>query len=210
MALPSFWVTQVAKALSGDAPCLRPLWLFSRGYEKRPDENSGKMAAWRADHSALIQKAVAVAKAAGWSSKVEQWVQVTGKFAVIKGKVDIIAQKADCRPRVIDCKGGEPRDSDATQVLLYQRLVPLHWKSPRMQFDGAVWYGEGVAPTRTTPAQADALWPKATALMKQLALQETAPDPLPSKSACRFCAVRDVDCEARWKGDDEGGTTDEF
>lgn len=211
MALPSFWVTHVAKALSGDQPCLRPLWLFSRGYEKRPDDDPGKMAKWRADHSALIQKAVAAAKAQGWAAKVEQWIQVTGAHAVIKGKVDLITQKADNRPRVVDCKGGEPRDTDVTQVLLYQRLVPLSWKAPSMQFDGAVWYGEGVKPTRTTPAQADDLWPTASALVKTLALQAEAPDPLPSQSACRFCAVRDVDCAARWKGDDdEGGTTSDF
>lgn len=210
MSLPSFWVTSLAKALSGDAPCLRPLWLFSRGAEKRPDEDPGRMAKWRADHSALIQKAVAQAKKGGWSTKVEQWIQVTGTHAVIKGKVDIIAQKKDERPRVVDCKGGEPRDSDATQVLLYQMLVPRSWKSPTMQFDGAVWYGEGVAPTRTTPAQAEQLWPRATELIRTMALAAEAPDPLPSKSACRFCAVRDVDCAARWKDEDEGGTTEEF
>lgn len=210
MGMPSFWVTSIAKALSGDQPCMRPLWLFSRGAEKRPDDDPGKMAKWRADHSALIQKAVAVAKQQGWSAKVEQWIQVTGTHAVIKGKVDLIAQKAICRPRVVDCKGGEPRDTDVTQVLLYQRLVPLSWKSPTMQFDGAVWYGETVPPTRTTAAQADDLWPKAAALVKRLALQETVPDALPSQSACRFCAVRDVDCPERWKGEDEGGTSADF
>src|SRR5262245_17845185 len=172
--LPSFWATHIAKALSGDQPCLRPLWLFSRGAEKRPDENPGRMATWRADHSALIAKAVAVAKAQGWSPKVEQWVQVTGAHAIIKGKVDLIAQKKDCRPRVVDCKGGDPKDTDVTQVLLYQKLVPLSWKSPTVQFDGAVWYGPRVQPTRTTPAQADDLWPKATELVKRLALQAEA------------------------------------
>jgi hypothetical protein len=210
MALPSFWATHLAKALSGDQPCLRPLWLFSRGAEKRPDDDPGRMAKWRADHSALIQKAVAVAGQQGWSTKVEQWIQVTGQCAVIKGKVDIIAQKTECRPRIVDCKGGEPSDTDVTQVLLYQKLVPLSWKSPTMQFDGAVWYGEGAAPTRTTPAQADDLWPRATALVKLLALLPMAPEPLPSQSACRFCAVRDVDCPARWTGQDEGGETVDF
>lgn len=208
--LPSFTVTALSRALSGDSPCLRPLWLFSRGAEKRPDEDQGGMAKWRADHSALIQKAVESAKTQGWKTKVEQWIQVTGTHAVIKGKADLIAQKTDCRPRVVDCKGGEPRASDVTQVLLYQRLVPLSWKAPTMQFDGAVWYGDGVTPVRTTPAQADDLWPRATELVKRLALQTEAPDPLPSASTCRYCQVRDVDCEARWKAEDEGGTTEDF
>jgi hypothetical protein len=210
MALPSFWVTSVAKVLTGDAPCLRPLWLFSRGAEKRPDDDPGKMAKWRADHSALIRRAVAQAKEQGWKCRVEQWIQVTGTYAVIKGKADIVAQKPDCRPRVVDCKGGEAKDTDVTQVLLYQKLVPISWKVPTMQFDGAIWYGEGIPPVRTTPAQADDLWPRATALIKELATAETAPDPLPSWGACRFCQVRDEDCDQRIREGDDGGVTEDF
>lgn len=210
MALPSFYASSLAKVLSGDAPCLRPIWLFSRGAEKRPDDDKGTLATWRADHSKLIRRAVEAAVKNGWKPQVEAWIQVTGTHAVIKGKVDLIAQKAGERPRVVDCKGGTPRDADVTQVLLYQKLVPLSWKSPSMQFDGSVWYGETVPPTRTTPAQADQLWPRAAELVRTLALQAEPPDPLPSKSACRFCAVRDVDCTARFKDDDEGGTTEDF
>lgn len=208
-ALPAFWVTQLAKVLSGDQPCQRPLYLFSRGADKRPRDNDGDMATWRANHSAQLQKLEDEARAKGWSVRKETWVQVTGVHAVIKGKVDLVCQQAEKRPLVVDAKGGKPHDADVTQVLCYQVLLPLAWKSPTMQFNGAVQYADGTT-VQTTPKQAEELKPKLFELVKRLATLAIAPEPNPSRSACLFCDVTDADCGKRWTENDEGGVTEEF
>lgn len=209
IALPSFWVTHLAKVLSGYQPCQRPLYLFSRGADKRPRDNAGDMAKWRADHSAQLQTLEDDAREKGWSVRKEQWIQVKGQFAAIKGKADLICQQEGKRPLIVDAKGGKPHDADVTQVLIYQILTPLAWKSPQLNFNGAVVYADDTRVT-TTHSQAEELKPKLFALVKRLATLEVAPEPNPSRQSCLYCDVTDADCGQRWTEEDGFGTTEDF
>lgn len=194
--LPSFWVTKIAKALSGDQPCQLSTWLSGRPYEKRPDENAANLATWKTNHTVQLNDAVARYKDQGWKCDVERFFKVTGSTAIISGKVDLVAQQPEKRPLIIDVKSGQPRDTDIIQVAIEMILIPLAW-NVTMTFDGLVIYSTHEVPV--TPTHAADLKPKLFSLLKHLGLARR-PDAAPSESACKFCPVGASDCSERFNG----------
>lgn len=192
--LPEFWVTVLAKALSGDQPCLLSTWMH--GYFKldKSTTDQASMSVWRANHSAQLAEEVQKCRDVGWKCSVERYFRVQGQTAIITGKVDLILQKPDERPIIADVKSGQPRDSDLAQVMIEQVSIPLAWKSPHMQFSGAVVYPTHT--TRLTADDANALRPRLFELLKKLG-SIPRPEASPSESACRFCPVSVTDCPDR-------------
>ena len=197
MALPAFWVTTLAKVLSGDQPCPLQPWLSGR--MKFPKRDSGGLAVWKAKHTELLRTTTDRLVGEGWKVAVEQFFRVEGAHAIASGKADLIVQPKNHsihRPRIIDCKTGEPKDSDAMQVIVEIVLIPIAW-GKRLQFDGQVVYADDFT-VDITHAEAEAVSPKLFALLKRLGT-EARPEPQPSKSACMFCDVPASECAVRWQ-----------
>lgn len=207
--LPVFWATKLAKALTGDQPCLLESWLSGHlVLEKRKRDDSGALVKWKADHSALLQKTTELYGVNDWQCRVESFFKVTGQTAILSGKSDLVVQKPNCRPRIIDVKTGTPKDADTAQVLIGMIATPLSWRSPSMIFDGEVVYPDHTV--KLTPAEAEAIKPRAFALLKYLG-GARKPEAAPSQSACRFCEAPDELCGHRWTEDgSEPATTLEF
>ena len=192
--LPAFWTTGIAKALSGDQPCLLSTWISGRHKDKRRRDNASDLAVWKANHTEQLTAVVDRFKTDGWKCSVERFFKVPGTFSVISGKADVICQQEDRRPFIGDVKSGQPRESDILQVMIEQVMIPLAWNAPTMQFNGVVIYQDHEV--QATPAQADQIRPKVFALLKKLG---TIPRPAasPSVGACRFCDVPDSLCGER-------------
>ena len=196
MALPTFWTTAIAKALSGDQPCLLSTWIGGRNKEKRPREDATSLAMWRTNHTAQLTEVVDRLRAEGWKCSVESFFRVTGQYAILSGKADCIAQQIDKRPLIVDVKSGMPRESDIVQVAIEMVMIPLAWESPSMIFDGKVIYT--AHDVLVTPQDAAEMRPKIIALLKQLG---TMPRPTasPGEQTCRFCDIPDSECPDRFK-----------
>jgi len=205
--LPAFWVTHLAKVLVGEQPCLLQPWLAGRFV--LPKTSGSAIAAWKVQHTELLQKVIAERQTAGWTCRVESFFRVPGQHAVVSGKCDLILQQKDKRPRIVDAKSGKPKDSDTMQVLIEMVLIPMAWKAPVMQFEGEVVYGSGSGIV-LEPREAEALKPRLFSMIKQLATMER-PRPAPSRDSCLFCDVPDADCGERWKEEmDATVSTTEF
>lgn len=192
--LPSFWTTAIAKALSGDQPCLLAPWMSGHfELQKRPRDNAADLATWKTNHTAQLNTEADRLKAEGWKCQIERYFKVTGSTAIVSGKADIVAQKPDCRPLIVDTKSGQPRDTDIVQVAMEIVLIPLAWNAP-MIFEGLVVY-----PThsvKVTQQHALDLKPKLFAMLKYLGMTNR-PDARPGVSQCKFCDVRKEDCPDR-------------
>lgn len=206
--LPSFWSTHLAKVLVGDQPCQLAAWLPAHyKIEKRPREDEGSLVTWKANHSAQLRETVERFEELGWKCSVERFFRVTGKAAILSGKADLIAQQTNKRPLIVDVKSGNPRDSDAAQVMVEMCMIPLAWNSPGMIFDGQVIY-----PTHSvnlTPAQAAEFKPRLFAVLKKLGTMGR-PQASPSQGSCRFCDISEADCPDRVSSDTEPAVTTEF
>ena len=208
MALPNFFVTGVAKILTGEQPCKLEMWLAGRRRlpKRAKGESSPELASYQIAHRRLLETETARLRKVGWKVRVESFLRVEGAQAILTGKPDIIAEKPDCRPLIVDVKGGQKKESALVQVALYMRLVPFAWHSPMMLFAGEVVHAD--ERISVPPEFAAAFWPKATALVRELAGDR--PPANPSASACKYCRARAEDCAERFKGAEAVPTTMEF
>lgn len=208
MALPEFWATSVAKVMVGEQPCFLSVWAKPHlGFAKPMEspEKQAQMAAWKVRHAELLDREAAKARAEGWRVSKEQFFRVKGQVAQIAGKVDLILQAPERRPTIVDAKGGEPRDSDVIQVLIYMVMLPIAWGAPSMVFNGEVRYATQTVPV--TPQQAAAFKPKLGEMMRRLGNPER-PVAAPSRDACRFCTVPAEVCAERYVDVPDAETTE--
>ena len=193
--LPEFWVTGLARVLMGDQPCRLEAW--AKAHFKLPKKvESPAMANWKATHTELLRDEIARLKAEGWKVRVEQFFRLQGQTAILSGKPDVIAQQDGKRPKIVDTKGGDPRESDICQVMIYWIVIPLVWDAPGMTFEGEVVYRTHRVPI--TAQEIAPMRPKVFALLRDLAA--TKPEPNPSEGACRFCDVPEDICSSRYTG----------
>src|SRR5262245_13880118 len=114
---PEFWTTTIAKALSGDQPCLLSAWMSGHyRLEKRPRDDQASLSVWKTDHTAQLNEYAKALRTAGWRVGVEKFFRVTGTNAILSGKADIVAEQQGKRSIIVDAKSGKPRDSDVIQV----------------------------------------------------------------------------------------------
>ncbi len=201
--LPEFWVTSVAKALSGDQPCLLSVWLPGRTYIKRTPRDPAQQALWNTQHSEQLMATQDRLSATGASTIMkEHYFKMAGRTAKLAGKIDLIGLFVSDDPsertiwRVVDCKGATPSDAHVVQVMIYMAVLPrILPESKHATIDGRVVY-----PTHTVEIsqdQAAVFAPQLWALMNRLGDSEK-PAASPSRDACRFCDIPESLCTERY------------
>lgn len=196
--LPFVYATWVTPILAGEQECVYASWFKANYRYSKRDDGTFNLAAWTADHTALLRQRCAELTADGWRVRVENEnaFRLKGAVALLAGKPDLIALK-DGVVRVVDIKTGQPRNRDWHQVLVYLFAVPKCW--PELAghaFEGEVRYrthGIPIAGRELTRERVQAI---ADAIKAVAALEQ--PTPRPSAGECRFCDVGD--CTARIEG----------
>ena len=193
--LPYFYVTWLSGLLVGESSCRFASWI--RGHyaiDKRPSDFN--FAAWKVDHTALIQKTVADLKADGWTVTLEDQNKFTlkGNTALVAGKPDIIARKGRL-VRILDAKTGHEADKNGAQVAIYMLVLPMVWGQPDLQPEGAVVYKETAVPVPWASVQP--MREPLFKLIRDLAV-DAKPEAVPSEKECRFCDVTATDCPQRF------------
>lgn len=193
--LPYLYVSWMAKHLAGDTQCDYALWFPSR-FKFDKAKSDFDLAAWSADHDALVGLKAAVLVTSGYdvTKENENYFQLKGDTAIIAGKMDLVARKAGYAI-VLDGKTGAVRKRDWWQVLIYMAVLPILWKTD-MRISGEVFYKTGdslrIEPEELTQAHRQAIF----GLAKRIGTM-TDPVKTPSAAECRFCDISSNDCDAR-------------
>ncbi len=200
---PYVYVTWLTKLLAGEDSCVWAGW-FKSHFKFEKVERGFDLSAWKGTHSEMVTARAAELKADGWTVSVEDQnhFSLKGATALLSGKPDIVA----CRDRevlVVDCKGGQQRDADFFQVLIYLFALPIIWAKhhPERFTSGPLhWRGEVAYRTyRRDIAQeecsADQV-SRMTALVRLFG-GDTPPAKIPSVRECAFCDIGASDCAAR-------------
>lgn len=195
---PYFYVTWLSGLLVGNNSCRFAAWI--RGHyaiDKRPSDFN--FAAWKIDHTALIQKTLAELRADGWSTTVEDQnsFKLSGNAAIIGGKPDIVARKGK-RVRVVDAKTGHEDDKNSAQVAIYMILLPMVYpdRFDFEQMEGAVVY-KGASAVSVPLESVRPMRERLFQMIRELA-DEAKPEAVPSEKECRFCDVTATDCPVRF------------
>ena len=195
--LPYLYVTWLAKHLAGDTQCDFALWFPSRfKFDKVPDP-SFDLAAWSAEHDALVRAKADMLQAADYLVKTESenYFQLTGQTAIIAGKMDLVARKKTYAT-VLDGKTGSPRKRDWWQVLIYMAVLPILWKTS-MRISGMVFYKNG-SELQIEPEELTAeLKQQIFGLAKRIGTMQVAPPKTPSVLECAMCPISKNDCPDR-------------
>src|SRR4051812_20477199 len=196
--LPFVYATWIVGILAGEQECVYAPWFKSTHKYTKRDDGTFNLAAWTADHTALLKERRDELVADGWRVRVENEnaFRLKGAAALLAGKPDLIALK-DGTARIVDIKTGQVRNKDWWQTLVYMFAVPKCWPElAGMAFEGEVRYrthGIPINGRELTPERVRAIADAIKAVSAQ-----TAPAPQPSAAECRFCDVGD--CTARVKG----------
>lgn len=193
---PYLYVTWLAKHLSGDAQCPFALWFPSRfNFDKV--ETDFDLAAWSADHDALVARRAEQLEVAGYKVTKEQsnYFQLKGETAIIAGKMDLVARKPGYAI-VLDGKTGSVKKRDWWQVLIYQAILPILWHTD-MRISGEVFYKSGQQ-VRIEPEELTAdLRQQIFSLVRRIGTMTDAPMKVPSAPECAFCDIGSNDCPER-------------
>lgn len=190
--LPFVWCTWLSGVLAGDRQCLWAPWFRSHfRFDKRPD-STFNLAAWSAEHNALVDIRRQELEAEGWTVTIEnenafRW---HGKTAILAGKPDLIARRPG-EFLVVDGKTGQQRNSDWWQVLIYLVALPPvfgagHWR-------GEVLYKNqhrvAIEPEELTPERREQIFARL-----RTCGSSDRPAKTPSVTECRFCDITASDC----------------
>lgn len=206
---PYIFVTWITGVLSGDRSCVYAPWLKAHfKYDKQPDENFN-LAAWTADHTALVARRKAELETDGWTVTIEGQndVRLKGNTALLAGKPDLIAVRG-VEALVSDAKTGKQRHSDWFQILIY--LFALPHVRPELvngrRVSGEVVYRDhviAVEPEELTETRREEI-----ATMLRTIGSDERPAPVPSRNECRMCDI--ADCASRFVEIDEPAETTAF
>lgn len=196
--LPFVYTTWITGVLAGEQECVYAPWFkATHRYQKR-DDGSFDVAAWTADHTALLKSRRDELVADGWRVRVENEnaFRLKGAAALLAGKPDLIALK-NGTARIIDIKTGQLRNRDWWQTLVYMFAVPKCWPElAGLVFEGEVRYrshGILINSRELTPERV-----RAIADVIKAVSASVQPEPKPSAAECRFCDVGD--CTVRVEG----------
>jgi hypothetical protein len=192
--VPYIWVTYVSKLLAGEQQCLYASWFRSHfKYDKRPD-TTFNLAAWTAEHDALVKARADGLRREGWLVTLERQnaLKLYGKSAILAGQPDLVAVR-DGVTLVVDGKTGQQRHSDFWQVLIYMLVLP-RVREDLGQLRGEVCYRDhriAIEPEELTPARSEAIY----ALLRTIGAAERPPT-TPSEKECAWCDI--ADCRDRF------------
>ena len=197
-AVPSVWITWLAKLMSDELQCHWSAWFRSHySYEKLPSNFDS--AQWKARHRGLLNQRVTCLEAEGATIFVEgeNWFEMTGRQYLIKvsGKPDLIALRGN-DVWVEDCKTGKPKDADLYQVLLYMLLVPLSVERCQgRQLEGRLVYPDSIidVPASQVNTEFKTQFRAAIATLSN----STPARKVPSFQECRFCDIPPQCCAER-------------
>ena len=198
---PYIWVSWITKPLAAESQCAFTLWFKAHyKYAKYDTRGSFDLAAWTANHTALLKRRAEELDAEGWDLQVENEnaFKLVGSRTgtILAGKPDLIAWK-DGRTLIVDTKTGRQRDSDWWQVLVYMFALPL--ARPELvsgAIEGEVCYATG---KKIAVPALDLTAERVQAIVDQLqaAGAEASPDHTPSSGECRVCDIGPSDCPWR-------------
>ena len=192
---PFVYVTWITKILAGEAECLYQPWAKSQfKYAKRPDANFN-LAAWTAEHNALVAARAKELRDDGWSVTLEdqnafKW---SGKAALLSGKPDILALHEKHGALVVDAKTGQQRHSDFFQCLIYMLALP-RVRGELQGLRGEVCYTSHqiqIEPEELTPD----IEARIFAMLRTMGSADR-PATVPSQRGCAWCDL--ADCKDRY------------
>jgi CRISPR-associated protein Cas4 len=189
----SVWITWLAKALADPSTCRLPIWTQTRFKVLKEDDYTGD---WAIKHSALIQRVQARLAAKGRSSEVEKEISIASKSGlVITGSIDVWSPEINGLPAaVIDAKTGKYSPAHRIQVNLYQLITAQTENLATKSYPvGMLCYQSKdvwIKPEEVSAQLVDQL----ARLMEEVA-SDLPPEPLPSRSNCKYCALKHV-CSA--------------
>jgi hypothetical protein len=192
--VPYVWCSWLVKALAGESQCLYQPWLKAHfKYDKRPD-TTFNLAAWTAEHDALVQTRAKELRSQGWIVTLERQnaLKLQGKTAILAGQPDLVAVR-DGDTLVVDGKTGQQRHADWWQVLIYMLILP-RVREDLVGLRGEVCYKDhriAVEPHELTTARAESIY----ALVREVAATIPLPT-MPSQKECAWCDI--ADCQARY------------
>lgn len=194
---PYIWVTELAKALGADRPCLWAGWFKAHFQHFKVERDAENLQEWNREHGALMKAKRAELERAGWRCRVEDEndLKIRGESADVAGKPDLVATLDD-QVLVIDGKTGRQRDSDVWQVRFY--INGLQLTRPELgQKDviGIVHYKKH-ADRRVEPPTLAELDQIDNTIRTFAARQ--APERTPSEWQCGRCNIAAADCPQRW------------
>lgn len=196
--VPYIWVTWLTKVLAGEAQCLYQPWMKAHfKYDKRPD-TSFNLAAWTAEHDALVKARADELRREGWLVTLERQnaLKLYGKTAILAGQPDLIAVR-EGETLVVDGKTGQQRHSDFWQALIYMLVLP-RVREDLLHLRGEVCYHDHripVTPEELTSARSEAIYD----LVRTIAAAKPLPT-TPSENECGWCDI--ADCPVRFRDSD--------
>jgi hypothetical protein len=212
-AQPFIWPSWLAKHLAGETTCPYQVWFKAHfKYDKRPDERGFNLAAWTADHSALVMARHAELLRDGWAVHLENQnaFRVFGRAGLLSGKADLVAFRGS-DILIVDAKTGTKKHSDWWQVLIYLWAYPLARRGFGLgcTVRGEVCYRSG---ERVTIEREELTAARVADIVRALTVcGGPRPDALPSAEECAWCDIGVGDCAARVEPvREETVTTDAF
>lgn len=186
-------VGTLAKAMSGDCPCLYQAW-FPTHYECKRSGESPELIAWKAAHTRMLIELDRELQEQGAAAIYrERWIDGYARAGGVRicGKVDRIVVQP---PWVIvyECKSGKVQGFHTTQTLIYLHLLTQRPEFRQLQPYGVVRYHDQVTEIDTIPDG----FAEQFDYFVQILADSTAPSKAPG-AACRFCPVQAVDCPER-------------
>jgi len=204
---PFVWVSWLTGVLAGQEQCQWKGWFRSHfKYEKRVD--GFDLAAWTADHDAMVRRRAEEFEATGHKVRQENenWCRVTGDSAILTLKPDIIASQGGMFT-IADGKTGEASKKDWWQLLVYLMGIPLAWDTPNLRLVGELFYKTG---DRVSVYQEELTKErrKEIAQLIRLFADPIAPKRVPSIPECGRCDI--AECPDRMEEKPLAQVTTEF
>src|SRR5262249_29583975 len=200
---PYVWTTWITKLLAQENQCVWASWFQAHHQQYEKVGSDFPLEQWREEHDQLVAKQAAALQADGYMVYVEDKnsFKVPGKNGVtLSGKPDLVAVR-DGHVIIIDCKTGQRRPSDAQQVLIYMRMLPLYF--PQYQglvITGRVQYGDSQDQNSQVPLGSEMLDTQFDTNLRHImecVTGEAEPERTPSLQECRYCNLTKNDCKDR-------------
>ncbi len=198
---PYIWVTWLSKLLVGDNFCEWASWFKAhyRDFDRMPSDFD--MIGWQMNHTDMLNEARAELEAEDLSVSVENQNYFRlegGSGTVIGGKPDLVTLEADGYGTVYDVKTGQPKASDAAQVMIYMYALPLvaDPKFRGREFSGCVVYSGGRR-TEIPSDRIDSVFRERLYRLIRTVANADPPRRIPSAMECGVCDITLADCPDR-------------
>ena len=157
------------------------------------------MVTWQMNHTSLLNDIRDKLEADGLTVLTENQSYFNlrgGSGTVIGGKPDLVALGPDDTGTIYDIKTGQPRASDAAQVMIYMYALPYTNRFRGRRFRGCLVYRDDRQVDIPADSVTDAFKSELFALIGRIADSKPARR-TPSTLECGMCDLTPVDCPDR-------------